>query len=165
MAPLASAKNPKATRHRVTTTSFDERMSNIEFHTNDVNGTGACSEGAASGRCPVDQHRRPGRHPATTEQRQKRLGWSKEDNKRLFQCYIRSERERRGYRKRLVALWKARNINDELTGVTEQRLADQVRQIKKWLETVDLGTLARGCRGGVKCNRGARRYRHRCGGY
>ena len=55
----------KATRVRVTTTSFDERMSNIEFHTKDVNGTGACSESVASGRCPVDQQRRPGRHPAT----------------------------------------------------------------------------------------------------
>ena len=72
MAPLASANNPKATRVRVTTTSFDERMSNIEFHTNDVNGTGACSEGVLSGRCHVDQQRRPGRHPATVEQRQKR---------------------------------------------------------------------------------------------
>ena len=58
--------------------SFDERMSNIEFHTNDVNGPGACSEGVASGRCPVDQQRRPGSHTATSEQRQKRLGWSKE---------------------------------------------------------------------------------------
>ena len=81
----------KATRVRVTTASFDERMSNIEFHTNDVNGTGAYREGVASGRCPVDQQRRPGCHPATAEQQQKRLGWSKEDNKRLFECYIRSE--------------------------------------------------------------------------
>ena len=64
MAPLASANNPKVTRVRVTTTSFDERMPNIEFHTNDVNGTGACSEAVASGRCPVDQQRTPGRHPA-----------------------------------------------------------------------------------------------------
>ena len=144
MAPLASANNPKATPVRVTTTSFDERMSNIEFHFNDVKGTGACSEGVASGRCPVDQQRRPGRHPATAEQRQKRLGWSKEDNKRLFECYIRSEPEWRGYRKRLLDLWKARNINNELTEVTEQRLADQVRQIKnkKWLETVEREEIA-----------------------
>ena len=99
---------------RATTTSFDERMSNIEFHTNDVKGTGACSEGVASSRCPVDQQRRPGRHPATAEQRQKRLRWSKEDNKRLFECYIRSKPERRGYRKRLLALWKARNINNDV---------------------------------------------------
>ena len=119
-------------------------MSNIEFHTNDVKGTGACREGVASGRCPVDQQRRPGRHPATAEQRQKRLGWSKEDNKRLFECYIRSESEWRGYRKTLLDLWKARNINNELTEVTEQRLADQVRQIKnkKWLETVEREEIA-----------------------
>ena len=139
MAPLTSADNPKATRVRVTTTSFDGTMTNIEFHTNDVNGTGACSEGVASGRYPVDQQRMPARHPATAEQRQKRLGWSKVDNKRLFECYIRSEPDRRGYRKRLLDLWKARNNNNELTEVTEQRLADQVRQIKnkKWLETVE----------------------------
>ena len=39
----------------------------------------------------------------------------------------------------MLDLWKTRNINNELTEVTEQRLADQVRQIKnkKWLETVE----------------------------
>ena len=144
MAPLASANNPNATRVRVTTTSFDERMSNIELHTNNVNRTGAGSEGDTSGRCPVEQQCRPGRHPATAEQRQKRLEWSKEDNKRLFECHIRSEPERRGYRKRLVDLWKTCNINKELTEVTEQRLADQVWQIKnkKWLETVEQEEIA-----------------------
>ena len=137
--PLASARNPKATHVRVTTTSYDERMSNIEFHPNDVNETRAFSEGVASGRCPVDQQHRPGRHPATAELRQRRLGWTKEDNKRLFECYARSKPERRGYRKRLLDLWKAYNTNTELTKVTEQRLADQVRQIKnkKWLETAE----------------------------
>ena len=62
----------------------------------------------------------------------------------LFECYIRSEPERRGYRKRLLDLWKPRNINNELTEVTEQRLADQVRQIKnkKWLETVEQEEIA-----------------------
>ena len=113
-----------------THTSSNERMSNTELNPNDVNDTGAFSEGVASGRCPVDQQRRPGRHPATAEQRQKRLGWSKEDNRWLFECYIRSEPERRGYRKRMRDLWIARNTNEELNKVSEQRLADQVRQIK-----------------------------------
>ena len=63
-----------------THTSSNERMSNTELNPN--------------GRCPVDQQHRPGHHPATAEQRQKRLGWSKEDNRRLFECYIRSEPER-----------------------------------------------------------------------
>ena len=136
MAPLASANNPKATHVRVTTTSFDERMSNIEFHTNNIDGTGACSEGVASGRCPVDQQHRPSRHPATTEQRQKRLGWSKGDNKRLFECYIRSKPESRGYRKRLLDLWKPHNINKELTEVTEQRLGSlSTRVFETWTST------------------------------
>ena len=29
------------------------------------NGTGAFSEGASSGECPVGEQRRPGHHPAT----------------------------------------------------------------------------------------------------
>ena len=93
----------------------------------------------------MDQQCRPGRHPATAEQRQQRLGWSKDDNKLWFECYIRSEPERREYRKRLLDLWKASNINNELTEVTEQRLVDQVRQIKnnKWLETVEQEEITR----------------------
>ena len=51
-----------------THTSSNERMSNTELNPNGVNDTGAFSEGVASGRCPVDQQRRPGRHPATAEQ-------------------------------------------------------------------------------------------------
>ena len=82
-----------------THTSSDERMSNTEFNPDDINDTGAFSKGVTSGRCPVDQQHRPGHHLATAEQLQKRLGWSKEDNRWLFECYIRSELERRGYRK------------------------------------------------------------------
>ena len=41
-------------------------------------------------------------------------------------------------------LWKARNINEELKEVSEQRLADQIRQIKikKWLENVEQDEIA-----------------------
>ena len=45
----------------------------------DVNETRAFSEGVASGRCPVNQQHRLGRHPATAEKRQWGLGWSKEE--------------------------------------------------------------------------------------
>ena len=119
-------------------------MSNTELNTNDDNDTGALSESVTSGRCPMDQQCRPGRHPVTAEQRQKRVGWSKEDNRWLFECYIRSEPERRGYRNRMLDLWKARNTNKELDKVSEQRLADQVRQIKtkKWLENVEQEEIA-----------------------
>ncbi|CAH3144893.1 unnamed protein product [Porites lobata] len=114
-------------------------MWNIEVYSNDVNRIGANSEGVASGRCPVEQQHRPGRLLATAERQLKSLAWSKEDNKRLFKCYIRGETEKRGYRKRLLDLWKTHNTNNELTEVTEHRLADQVRQIKHktWLETVE----------------------------
>ena len=48
--------------------SYNERMSNTEFNPNNVNNTGAFSEGVMSGRCPVDQQCRPGHHPTTAEQ-------------------------------------------------------------------------------------------------
>ena len=51
-----------------THTLSNERMSNTEFNRNDVNDTGAFSEGVMSGRCPVDQQFRPSHHPATAEQ-------------------------------------------------------------------------------------------------
>ena len=40
-----------------------------------------------------------------------------EDNKHLSECYIRSEPEKRGYRKRLLDLWKTHNTNSELTEI------------------------------------------------
>ena len=51
-----------------THTSSNERMLNTEFNPNDINHTGAFSEGVTSGRCPVDQQHRPSHHPATAEQ-------------------------------------------------------------------------------------------------
>ena len=51
-----------------TQTSSNERMSNTEFNPNNVNDTGAFSEGVASSKCPVDQQHRPGHHPTTAEQ-------------------------------------------------------------------------------------------------
>ena len=106
MEPVPSANNPKATRVRVTTTSIDERMSNIESHSNDVSGTGAFGEGVPFGRCPVDQQRRPGCHAATAEQRQKRLRWSKDSklNSLMYAAaYVTTERmgmikRRKGWR-------------------------------------------------------------------
>ena len=53
---------------------------------NGVNGTGTFSEGGSSGRCPVDEQRRPGRHPATA-----RMIWSKDVNKVVMECYLKSK--------------------------------------------------------------------------
>ena len=72
----------------------------------------------------MEQRRRPGRHPVTADRQLKRLAWVKEDNKRLFECYIRSELGRRGYKT------CGKLTNNELTEVTGYRLADQVGQIK-----------------------------------
>ena len=47
---------------------FDERMSNIEFHSNNINGARAFSEGVASSRCPVDQQHRSCHYPVTADQ-------------------------------------------------------------------------------------------------
>ena len=53
---------------------------------NGVNGTEAFSKGASSGRCPVGEQRRPGRHPATA-----RMMWSKNFNKVVMGCYLKSK--------------------------------------------------------------------------
>ena len=59
-------------------------------------------------------------------------------------CYIRSGPERRGYKNIMLDLWKARNTNEELNKVSEQRLADQVRHVKtkNWLENVEQEEIA-----------------------
>ena len=90
----------------------------------------------------MEQERRPSRHPITADRQLKRLAWSKEDNKQLFEC--KRKPGRRGYR-RLLNLWKTHNTkNAFITEVTEQRLADQVHKIKdKWLETVEQYTTPR----------------------
>ena len=97
---------------------------------NGVKGTGTESEGVSPSRCSVDQQRRPGRHQATANPQHK-TKWTKKDNTLLFECYIRSQPEVLGYRKRLVNIWREQNSRKELQEITEQRLADQVQQIKK----------------------------------
>ena len=48
------------------------------------------------------------------------------ENLVVFECYIDSEPERRGYRRRMFRLCNERG----LFGVSEQKLIDQVRQVK-----------------------------------
>ena len=70
--------------------------------------------------------------------------WSQEDNKLVMLCYYKSEPEKRGYRKRMVNIWKEIKPTSE---ITEQRLADQRRAItkKKWLTDVEFEELRRKC--------------------
>ena len=67
--------------------------------------------------------------------------WSQKDNKILMECYLRSQPEVRGYRKRMLEIWESK----DLFTVSEQRLADQVKQIKdkKWLTFVEIEELKR----------------------
>ncbi|XP_063604453.1 uncharacterized protein LOC134779729 [Penaeus indicus] len=53
---------------------------------NDVNGTGTSGEGASSGRCSVDEQRRPGRNQATA-----RMKWTKEMNIVVMECFYSAD--------------------------------------------------------------------------
>ena len=53
---------------------------NIEID-NHVNGTGPSCEGVSSGRCTVDEQRRPDRHHATARQ-----SWNREVNIAVMEC-------------------------------------------------------------------------------
>ena len=112
-------------------------MSNTQIRDKDVNGTGADpGEGSSSGRGTRGQQRVPGRQQATA-----RKTWNKEVNKRIMRCYIESNPSARGYRKRMLAIWKEIGVFE----VTEQRLADQVRAIKVngWLSEVEIEEIRR----------------------
>ena len=64
-----------------------------------------------------------------------RRKWTKDDNILLWKCYIKSEPNLKGYRKRFHKTW----IEDGGFNVSEQRICDQVRQIEKkeWLTKVE----------------------------
>ena len=59
----------------------------------------------------------------------------------MYDCYLRSSPEKRGYRKRLKKLWDEKGVFE----TTEQRLADQVRAIKTngWLTKLEIEEIER----------------------
>ena len=65
------------------------------------------------------------------QDQRKRRKCSEEKNTELWKCYVLSNPQQRGYRKRMTSLWHERANHQ----VTEQRLADQIRTIQKknWL--------------------------------
>ena len=109
---------------------------------NDVKGTGTSSEGASSGRCSVDEQRRPGRNQATA-----RMKWTKEMNIVVMECsYSANPFDEngvpvRGYRQRMYREWRERGMFN----TSEQRLCDQARAIRKngWLSEVELEAIRR----------------------
>ena len=104
---------------------------------NGVNGTGAFCEGASSGRCPVGEQRRPGRHPTTA-----RMMWSKDVNKVVMECYLKSKPVNengvpiRGYRQRMFRVWQE-------IGLFES--TEQARAIRKngWLSELEIEVIKR----------------------
>ena len=104
-------------------------------------------------RCSLDRkHGRPDRHPANvgcslfryrnsdlrnhTDQRPKRKAWTREDNHLALHCYFGSKPTQRGYKKRMMEIWKEYSNFQ----TTSQRLADQVRTIikKGWFSNLEI---------------------------
>ena len=58
-----------------------------------------------------------------------------------MECFIRSKPENRGYRRRMISIWQDRGMFE----ISEQRLADQVKQIKhnQWLTKVEVEEMSR----------------------
>ena len=118
-------------------------MSNHEIEDNGVNGAGTHQgEGVAPGRQGVPDPAPAGRHHATGRTNQ-RMKWDKKVNKIVIECWIRSEPTKRKYRQRMKQIW------DEIGvfSTTEQRLADQARQIRvnKWLTEMEIEEIKRMC--------------------
>ena len=120
-------------------------MSNQEIEENGVNGAGTHQgEGVAPGRQGVPDPAPAGRHHDTGRTSRRRK-WEKEVNKIVIECWIRSEPTKRKYRQRMKQIWDEIGVFD----MTEQRLADQARQIRtnKWLTDVEIEEIERRCQG------------------
>jgi len=117
-------------------------MINRNSEENGVNRTGPLRAGSSPGRCSLVRQRGPGRHPATV-----RTKWSKTVNMIVMECFFRSKpfddegKQIRGYRQRMMQEWKKHGIVE----ITEQRLCDQARAIRKngWLSDLELENIRR----------------------
>ena len=88
-----------------------------------VNGTGSSGEGVACGMGTGGPQPDPGRHSFTANVKTK---WTKELNKIVMKCYLKSDPRKRGFCKGMLTFW-----NDiGLFEVSEQQLAGQALCIK-----------------------------------
>ena len=99
---------------------------------NGVNGT----ESASRGRVPGVEQPAPARNPATAK-----LRWTKEVNKLVMKCYINRDPSKRGYRKRMMTIWREEGVFE----TAEQRLADQARATRTnaWLSDIEIEDMKR----------------------
>ena len=77
-------------------------MSSNEKETNDVNGSELAEQGPSSGRC--FRLGNIGRHHTNPVISKIRMSTSQE-NKVVMECYVLSEPNIRGYRKRILSFW------------------------------------------------------------
>jgi len=63
----------------------------------------------------------------------KRVKWTREDNKEAISCWLLSSPDNRGFRKRMLAIWKDRNPG---MVISEQVLAGQVNSVFSEAKTV-----------------------------
>ena len=118
-------------------------MLNHRIEDNGINETGTLQgESVMPGRHGVPDPAPAGRHQATGRTNQ-RMKWEKKANKIVTECWIKSEPSKRKYRQRMKKIW------DEIRvfPVTEQRLADQTRQIRvnKWLRDTEIEEIDKRC--------------------
>ena len=67
--------------------------------------------------------------------------WAKEVNKLMMRCFYQSDPTRRGYRKRMITIWRETGTFE----ITEQRLVDQARVVRtnEWQMKVELEEIRR----------------------
>ena len=70
-----------------------------------------------------------------------RRRWTKEENKLVMRCFYQNDPTRRGYQKRMIAIWREIGTFE----ITEQRLANQVGVMSTnvWLTEVELEEIRR----------------------
>ena len=101
-------------------------MLNHIIENNCVSETGTLQgESVAPGRHGVPDPAPAGHHQATGRTNQ-RMKWEKEVSKIVIECWIKSEPSKRKHRQRMKKIWNEMGVFP----VTEQRLADQARQIR-----------------------------------
>ena len=112
------------------------QMSNDSNEDNGVNDTNDTNIGVSLGKDSRAQQAGPGRQQATA-----RTKWDKMMNKLVMRCYIKSNPNVRGYRKRMLVYWKEEGGES----VSEQRLADQARAIRTngWLSELEIEEIKR----------------------
>ena len=117
-------------------------MSNENSINNGVNRAGPVGKGSSPSSCSLVRQRRPSRYPTTV-----RTKWSKNVNKVVMEFFFRSKasdddgKPIRGYGQRMMQEWKEHGLFE----ITEQRLCDQARAIRKngWLSDLELENIRR----------------------